>query len=146
MLRAVLYPWVAAVVPLLWWRFARERPYPWLADLFVTLVGFTDILGNRLDLYDAVAWFDDWAHFFNGAVAVSAALLLTTHRDTAFVLMLERALALGLTMHTGTERRRGANLPLSRTGPARPRAGWHDRGTDEERGSPCSSSRARSPS
>jgi hypothetical protein len=97
-LRAVVYPWAAAVVPLLWWSFARDRPYPWLADLLATSVGFTDILGNRLDLYDTVVWFDDWVHFFNGAVAVTAALLLTTHRDTPFVLVLERGLAVGLSL------------------------------------------------
>lgn len=102
-LRAVLYPWVAAVVPLLWWRFGRNRPYPWLADLLATLVGFTDILGNRLDLYDAVVWFDDWVHFFNGAVAVTAALLLTTRLGTSFAIVLERALAFGLTMAVGWE-------------------------------------------
>lgn len=102
-LRAVLYPLVVAVVPLLWWRFARERPYPWLADLLATSVGFTDILGNRLDLYDSVVWFDDWVHFCNGAVAVSAALLLTTSRDSPFVIVLERGLAFGLSMAIGWE-------------------------------------------
>lgn len=102
-LRAVLYPWVAAVVPLLWWRFGRDRPYPWLADLLATLVGFTDILGNRLDLYDSVVWFDDWVHFFNGAVAVTAALLLSTRRTTPFAALLERALAVGLTLALGWE-------------------------------------------
>jgi hypothetical protein len=32
-------------------------------DLLITLTCFTDIMGNRMDLYDTVVWFDDWMHF-----------------------------------------------------------------------------------
>ncbi|CUR59827.1 hypothetical protein NOCA1190115 [metagenome] len=61
--RAVTYPMLAFVVPVghLWLR--SGRPYPWVADLLVTLPAFSDILGNRFDLFDRVVWFDDLLHF-----------------------------------------------------------------------------------
>ena len=52
--RALTYPLVAFAVPV-WWHVRRPaRAYPWLADLLLTVVAFSDILGNRLDLYDSV--------------------------------------------------------------------------------------------
>lgn len=59
-----------------------SRPYPWLADLLFTLSGFTDILGNRLDLYDRVWWFDDLIHLAV-TLAVTAAFVLLTLDATA---------------------------------------------------------------
>ena len=41
---------------------ARPDLVPWLPDLLITITCFTDILGNRMDLYDTVVWFDDWMH------------------------------------------------------------------------------------
>ena len=62
-LRAVGYPLLSFTVPVLWWFFWKDRvSFPWLADLLVTLTCFTDVLGNRMDLYDSVVWFDDWMH------------------------------------------------------------------------------------
>ena len=37
---------------------------------------FSDILGNRLDLYDRVAWFDDVMHFVCTGLLGAAAILL----------------------------------------------------------------------
>jgi hypothetical protein len=63
--RALTYPLLAFAIPV-WWAVRRsDAPYPWLPDLLLTLTGFSDILGNRLDLYDRVVWFDDWMHFAN---------------------------------------------------------------------------------
>ena len=60
--RALTYPLVAFAVPV-WWLLRRPaRAYPWLADVLLTVVAFSDILGNRLDLYDSVVWFDDLMH------------------------------------------------------------------------------------
>jgi hypothetical protein len=96
--RAVTYPLLAFSVPVLWWRFGRDRvPYPWGADLLVTLSCFSDILGNRLDLYDSVVWFDDWMHFMNAALLSAAVVLLTLDRRATLTEVLERALAFGLT-------------------------------------------------
>ncbi len=52
--RAVTYPLLAFVVPVGWALRHRLSSYPWFADLLVTFTCFTDILGNRLDLYDSI--------------------------------------------------------------------------------------------
>ncbi|WP_435748100.1 hypothetical protein [Nocardioides sp. SYSU DS0663] len=97
-LRAVGYPIASFAVPLLWWRYAQDRTgFPWLADLLVTLTCFTDILGNRLDLYDTIAWFDDWMHFMNTGLLAGAFLLLTLDRSAGRSRAVERALAFGAT-------------------------------------------------
>lgn len=95
--RALTYPLLAFAVPV--WRILRptDAPYPWLADLLLTLAGFSDILGNRLDLYDRVLWFDDAAHL-GLTLCVSAALvLLTLERTVSARVVLERSVALGMT-------------------------------------------------
>lgn len=95
--RALTYPLVAFAIPL-WWLVARPRAeYPWLADLLLTLTGFSDILGNRLDLYDNVVWFDDWMHFMNLALIAAAVVLLWPPRSVGWLSLSERAVAAGLT-------------------------------------------------
>ena len=96
--RAVTYPLLAFALLAFWWVRARTRaPYPWVADLLVTLTCFTDILGNRLDLYDSIVWFDDWIHFMNSGLLSAAALLLTTSPTSSQEAVLERAVAFGVT-------------------------------------------------
>lgn len=69
-LRAVVYPALAFTVPAIWLLHWRERAsFPWLADLLVTVTCFSDILGNGMDLYDTVVWFDDWMHLMNTGAA-----------------------------------------------------------------------------
>ena len=51
--RAIMYPLLAMAVPVFWVTTRRHCGFPWLADLLFTLTCFTDILGNRLDLYVA---------------------------------------------------------------------------------------------
>lgn len=95
--RALTYPLIAFAVPL-WWHLRRPaRPYPWLADLLLTVVAFSDILGNRLDLYDQVTWFDDVMHVAAVTCVAAALVLLTMHRTTSAVAVLERSVALGMT-------------------------------------------------
>ena len=97
-LRAVAYPLLAFTIPALWFAFWRDRtPFPWVADLLVTLTCFSDILGNRLDLYDAVVWFDDWMHFANTGLIAAAVILLTLPTTAGLAACLERALAFGVT-------------------------------------------------
>lgn len=97
-IRAVTYPLLAFTVPAVWYVFWRERAsFPWLADLLVTITCFSDILGNRMDLYDTVVWFDDWMHFMNTAFITAAVILLTLHHTASFGATLERALAFGMT-------------------------------------------------
>lgn len=96
--RAVGYPLVSFIVPMLWWAFWKDRAtYPWLADFLITLTCFTDVLGNRMDFYDSIEWFDDWMHLMNNALLVSAVLLLTLPRSASLGRTLERALAFGAT-------------------------------------------------
>lgn len=95
--RALTYPLLAFVIPL-WWHFRpAERPYPWVADLLLTFTGFSDVLGNRLDLYDRIVWFDDFMHFLNIGLVAGAVIMLTLDRSATFTAVLERAVAVGMT-------------------------------------------------
>ncbi|MBE7325736.1 hypothetical protein IEQ44_13870 [Nocardioides sp. Y6] len=96
--RAVVYPLLAFTVPAIWYVHWRERSsFPWLADFLVTITCFTDILGNRLDMYDSIVWFDDWMHFMNTGLLAAAVILLTMHRSVTLGRVVERALAVGAT-------------------------------------------------
>ena len=95
--RALTYPLLAFAVPV-WWTLRRSATrYPWLPDLLLTLAGFSDVLGNRLDLYDRITWFDDWMHFANITCVSAALVLLTLDRTASRTAVLERSLALGMT-------------------------------------------------
>lgn len=110
-IRAVTYPMLALLVPLLHslrvlrpggvppgTEGGRDRPYPWGADLLVTVPAFSDLLGNRLDLYDRVVWFDDAIHLANTAVLSAGVLVLTGAAAAPLLRRLEVAVAAGLTL------------------------------------------------
>jgi len=113
--RAVTYPMLGLVVPLLHALRVRRpggvpsaggghgRPYPWGADLLVTLPGFSDLLGNRLDLYDRVVWFDDAIHLVNSALLSAGVLLLCGLATAPLGRRLAVALAAGLTLSLAWE-------------------------------------------
>lgn len=61
--RLIVYPIGALVLPLWWWIRGRKDAFPWAADLLMTLPWSIDLLGNRLDLFDTVGWWDDAMHF-----------------------------------------------------------------------------------
>ena len=76
--RLIGYPLALAVVPALWYILRRRRPltYPGVVDLLVALPFAIDVVGNAVNAYDSIPWFDDAAHFVNwallfGALAVS---------------------------------------------------------------------------
>ena len=97
-MRAVGYPLISFTVPVLWWTLWRDRmSFPWVPDLMITVTCFTDILGNRMDLYDTVVWFDDWMHFMNTGLLTVALILLTLSRDSGLMRTVERAVAFGAT-------------------------------------------------
>lgn len=97
-MRAIGYPLISFTLPMLWWALWRERmSFPWLSDLLITITCFTDILGNRMDLYDTVVWFDDLMHFMNTGLLAAAIILLTLPRTVGFGRVAERALAFGAT-------------------------------------------------
>lgn len=95
--RAVVYPMWALVVPVVWVVRRRPGPFPWAADLLLTAMCFSDILGNRLDLYDTVPWFDDWMHVMNSALVSAAVLLLTPRPGERRLDLVTRAVAYGVT-------------------------------------------------
>ena len=96
--RAIGYPLASFTVPVVWLLAWKERAsFPWLPDLLITFTCFTDILGNRLDLYDSIYWFDDLMHFANTGLIAAAVILLTLHRSATRMRVVERALAVGAT-------------------------------------------------
>jgi hypothetical protein len=107
--RLVIYPLGAAVVPV-WWRLSGRRRavadgstpargYPWAADLLITLPWFLDLLGNRLNLFDTVVWWDDLMHFLNWLLLTAGALLVGTFQRPALSrgVLLMCALGFGVT-------------------------------------------------
>jgi hypothetical protein len=78
--RLVGYSIAALIVPAIWAARGRRPPYPFLADTLFVLPFLMDTIGNALNLYDTIDWWDDANHFVNWALlsgAVAAALLRT---------------------------------------------------------------------
>jgi hypothetical protein len=76
--RLVGYSIAALVVPAIWAARGRRPPYPFVADTLFVLPFLIDTIGNALDLYDTIDWWDDANHFVNWALlsgAVAVALL-----------------------------------------------------------------------
>jgi hypothetical protein len=81
--RLLGYSIATLVVPAIWILRGRRPPYPYAADILFVLPFLIDTIGNALDLYDTIDWWDDANHFFNWALlsgAVGAALLRTRIR------------------------------------------------------------------
>jgi len=72
--RALTYPIAALVVPVVWWLLSRSRPreYPYALDILLVLPFLIDVVGNALDLYDTIDWWDDANHFVNWTLLVLA--------------------------------------------------------------------------
>jgi hypothetical protein len=78
--RLVVYPIGAMVLPLWWWAYGRARSelhnrFPWHADLLLTLPWLVDLIGNRLNLFDTVSWWDDAMHFILWGLLTAGGLL-----------------------------------------------------------------------
>jgi hypothetical protein len=71
--RALTYPIAAIIVPLGWWRWGRGggRRYPYGLDICIVLPFLIDVVGNALDLYDSIDWWDDFNHFLNWGILVT---------------------------------------------------------------------------
>jgi hypothetical protein len=63
--RLVWYPAMILALPVAWRFFGRGRPFPFLADVLITIPFLVDILGNVFNLYDTIGWWDDVNHFAN---------------------------------------------------------------------------------
>lgn len=100
--RAIAYPLALAVLPAVWFALVRRRggAYPALADLLVSLPFAIDVVGNALDAYDRISWFDDACHFLNwalllGGLAVSLSPALPAAAQIGLVVGLGSTSALG---------------------------------------------------
>lgn len=95
--RAVTYPMLAFLLPFAYlWR--PGRPFPWAADLLITLPAFSDVLGNRYDLYDRVVWFDDVTHLVSTGAFSAACVMLLGAAHAPLRRRLEVAVASGMTL------------------------------------------------
>ena len=63
--RLLWYPLAVLALPILWRWLASTKPYPYLADALITFPFFVDVMGNVLNLYDTIDWWDDVNHFAN---------------------------------------------------------------------------------
>lgn len=69
--RLVLYPLGVVIVPIIWWivrtrrrgRGERAPEYPLIADILISAPFTIDTLGNALNLFDTIDWWDDLMHF-----------------------------------------------------------------------------------
>lgn len=79
MWRLILFPLVTLIVPAYWWLVERRRGegYPFALDLLAMAPPLFDTVGNALNLYDRVVWWDDANHFVNPFfIAIALGLLL----------------------------------------------------------------------
>jgi hypothetical protein len=75
--RAIAYPVALLVFPIGWWLLGRRRiPFPIAADILFGLPFLIDVVGNALNLYDTIDWWDDANHLVNWALHTSAVGLL----------------------------------------------------------------------
>ena len=63
--RVILYP-IAAIAT--WFIYSlilkkKTKEYPYIMDICMTFVVASDLLGNTLDLYNTIWWWDDAMHF-----------------------------------------------------------------------------------
>ena len=63
--RLATYPAASLVVLVVWAVRFRHAPYPFAADILLTLPFLIDTAGNAADLYDTVDWWDDANHLVN---------------------------------------------------------------------------------
>jgi hypothetical protein len=76
--RAIAYPVALLVLPIGWRlaRHRRDRAYPVAADILIGLPFLIDVVGNALDLYDSIDWWDDANHLVNWFLHTAAVGLL----------------------------------------------------------------------
>jgi hypothetical protein len=74
--RAIAYPVALLILPVGWRVVGRGRTYPVAADILIGLPFLIDVVGNALDLYDSVDWWDDANHLVNWFLHTAAVGLL----------------------------------------------------------------------
>ena len=86
--RLLWYPIAVLALPVLWKVLKKQGPYPYLADALITVPFFVDVMGNVLNLYDAIDWWDDVNHFANWlflSLGLGVLLLRTRFEPIALV-------------------------------------------------------------
>ena len=82
--RLATYPISVMIVPVVWFvgrkRFGRH-PYPYIIDICVVAPFLIDTLGNALNLYDTINWWDDVMHFVTWVPWVIAFGLTVRYRS-----------------------------------------------------------------
>jgi hypothetical protein len=63
--RLLWYPIAVLALPVVWRLAAKGKPYPYTADALLTVPFLIDVLGNVVDFYDKIGWWDDVNHFAN---------------------------------------------------------------------------------
>ena len=76
----VTYPVAALVIPVIWTVRGRRSAFPYAADVLLTLPFLIDTMGNALDLYDTIEWWDDANHLVNWALLSGAIGALLRNR------------------------------------------------------------------
>jgi hypothetical protein len=76
--RAIAYPIALLVLPVAWWILGRPRgvAFPVAADILLGMPFLIDVVGNSLDLYDSIEWWDDANHLGNWFLHTAAVGLL----------------------------------------------------------------------
>jgi hypothetical protein len=100
--RLIVYPIGGMVLPLWWWAYGRTRSklhvsFPWTADLMMTLPWLIDLIGNRLNLFDTVDWWDDAMHFILWGLLTAGVLLAFAPRNLSRAITAFVALGFGAT-------------------------------------------------
>jgi hypothetical protein len=100
--RLIVYPLGGMILPLWWWAYGRtrsklHRTFPWPADLLMTLPWLIDLVGNRLNLFDTVNWWDDAMHFVLWGFLTAGVLLAFVPRDLSRAVTTFTALGFGAT-------------------------------------------------
>ena len=100
--RLVVYPIGAMVLPLWWWAYGQAKSklhagFPWHADLLMTLPWLVDLIGNRLNLFDTVSWWDDAMHFILWGLLTAGVLVAFAPRNLSRGLTTFIALGFGTT-------------------------------------------------
>ena len=86
--RLITYPVAILVLPTAWAAWRKQLPYPFIADILITLPFLIDTIGNALDLYDTIVWWDDANHLVNwGLLACGAGALVLRIRIGFWVTM-----------------------------------------------------------
>ena len=95
--RLLFYPLAAVVVPLGGWLAGRPPPYPYALDILLVAPFLVDVVGNALNLYDSIAWWDDLNHFVNWGLLCLAVGQLVLRFDLPLFAMFVIVVGVGAT-------------------------------------------------